>query len=124
MKTCSKCKITKELSEFSNNKNEKDGIQRECKQCQKEYRLKNIDEIKRKKKIYRDNNKEKKALTDKLYRENNKSSIMEYRKKYYKENEDELKLKSINKTDQGVAMLSPTTHRTLPKATHERNEVK
>ena len=35
MKTCNKCKTTKELSEFFKNKNKKDGYSYHCKSCQK-----------------------------------------------------------------------------------------
>ena len=35
MKTCVCCKIEKSTSEFHKNKNEKDGLQRRCKQCNK-----------------------------------------------------------------------------------------
>lgn len=37
MKTCPKCKIEKELKDFGNNKNTKDGKQRYCKKCQAEF---------------------------------------------------------------------------------------
>ena len=36
MKTCSRCKLEKELSEFSKRKRSKDGYQYECKSCAKE----------------------------------------------------------------------------------------
>ena len=37
MKECITCKETKELTEFSKNKNRKDGLQYRCKSCNKEY---------------------------------------------------------------------------------------
>jgi len=46
IKICPTCKIPKELKEFGNNKTRKDGLQRECKECnhnhsKKHYRKKN-----------------------------------------------------------------------------------
>ena len=37
MKSCTKCKIKKELYEFGKNKSSKDNLQYECKSCQKKY---------------------------------------------------------------------------------------
>ena len=37
MKTCSKCKLSKELTEFGTNKTKKDGLQYSCKICQRAY---------------------------------------------------------------------------------------
>lgn len=39
MKTCPKCKIEKELVNFGNNKNTKDGKQRICKECTKKEQI-------------------------------------------------------------------------------------
>lgn len=38
MKTCTKCKVEKDESEFSKNKNYKDGFEYRCKSCVREYR--------------------------------------------------------------------------------------
>ena len=50
MKTCSKCKLEKELLDFHKNKNSKDGFCEKCKKCKndysKKYRLDNIDYFK------------------------------------------------------------------------------
>lgn len=43
MKICEKCNTEREFSEFHKNKAEKDGLQRRCKQCCKEYREANRD---------------------------------------------------------------------------------
>ena len=37
MKTCSHCKILKELKDFAKNKTRKDGYQHHCKDCQKNF---------------------------------------------------------------------------------------
>lgn len=53
MKTCSKCKETKEYSQFNKNKVKKDGYECQCKQCRRNYynKLKNDDLLKLKKEI-------------------------------------------------------------------------
>lgn len=51
MKTCSKCGVTKDVAEFGVHTRQKDGLQRNCKQCQREYfksyRDENKDSIRR-----------------------------------------------------------------------------
>lgn len=44
MKTCKKCKITKELSMFYNHKRQKDGKASECKECSRLYYLSTLSE--------------------------------------------------------------------------------
>lgn len=39
MKICNKCNAEKELNEFNNNKNQKDGKQRTCRECTKQQHL-------------------------------------------------------------------------------------
>ena len=46
MKTCTKCKIEKPFSDFYRCKATKDGVQFYCKECCKEYKLKNREAIK------------------------------------------------------------------------------
>lgn len=49
MKTCSKCKIPKELSEFGKDKSKKDGHQYSCKTCYKKFYRSNINKEKERK---------------------------------------------------------------------------
>lgn len=56
MKTCSKCKIEKELFEFTKHKKSKDGFYCQCKPCKKEWKVNNKDKV----------NKEKKQYTEKI----------------------------------------------------------
>jgi hypothetical protein len=80
MKTCNKCKLEKELSEFVKDNNKKDGLKTQCKSCTKQWREKNKDKLKNYNKEWGENNKEK----IKLYYEANKDKKREYAKKYGK----------------------------------------
>jgi len=109
MKTCTKCKIEKELIEFGKCKIVKSGIRSICKKCNaeqrkiyvalnrekiyiktKEYNIINKEIKKEKRKIYNLNNKEKIALYKKIYNEINKEKIVKQRKIYRKVNKDTL----------------------------------
>lgn len=79
MKLCKKCKETKELFEFSKNKNSKDGFVSECKKCKKSY------DIKRYK-----NNREILLDKSKQYQEKNKTQVLEYQKQWYIQNKDKV----------------------------------
>ena len=100
-KTCVKCKVSKALLNFTNNKTKKDGKNNYCKVCQQTYRKQNRKKIqkylkkyrtKNKKKLtnlyktYRHNNKEKIKYKDAQYREKNKEKIQKYNKKWRKKN--------------------------------------
>ena len=65
MKKCGKCKETKDFSEFSKNKTQKDGYQNRCKACAKQYRDANKAKILK----YRQDNKD-------YYAECNKQRIL------------------------------------------------
>ena len=70
MKICTRCKIPKELIVFSNNKKNIDGLQEECKACNKERYLARAEEVKANVSTYRKANPEKvKAVKDKWYKE-------------------------------------------------------
>ena len=106
MKKCTKCKIERELIEFSIDRLKKDGLRSECKSCskeyskeyyqankehrkeyRKEYRKSNKEKIKERKKEYYEANKEK----IKEYYEANKEKIKEHKKEYYKSNKEHKK---------------------------------
>lgn len=72
MKTCSKCGIEKEKSEYLSRKGY-------CKECGKEMCRK-----------YKETNKEKIALYNKKYKLEKKEQISEYNKKYNKENREKI----------------------------------
>ena len=58
-KICNICKNEKTLREFSKSKYYSDGHRSQCKQCNKDYRQRNIDKIKQKAKEYHLLNREK-----------------------------------------------------------------
>ena len=94
-KQCNKCNIVKDVSEFSIEKRNRDGLRGECNVCRtfyykqkygKQYREANKEKNKVKKKAYYEVNKDKK----KAYDEANKDKIREYRKQYNKANRGNL----------------------------------
>ena len=110
MKKCSTCHIEKDDSEFSKDKSRTDGLQRQCKNCVKEYTVKNKEKIKEYKKehckeYYQKNkekidNKNKKWCQEnhvrnkeqkKMYMENNKEKFKEYQKEYRKEHKSRIR---------------------------------
>lgn len=102
-KICTKCGIEKDLEEFYNRKNAKDGKEFTCKVCKslkakkyyksnkklinekhKKYKKLNKDKIEE----YYELNKEARCEYQKKYNKLNKEEIGEYRKKYYELNKE------------------------------------
>ena len=82
-KQCTKCDILRPLSDFGKNKSHKDGRQYTCKQCRRQYRIDNKDNIDR----YRIDNKD----NNRQYYRDNKDDIIEKSKQYYRDNKDRRK---------------------------------
>ena len=59
MKRCSRCGISKALTEFHKNKYAKDGLHSLCKNCRRQYQITNQEKLKKYQKQYRVNNLEK-----------------------------------------------------------------
>ena len=59
MKICATCKIEKLFTEFHKHKSQKDGLQKVCIICQKEYVLKNKEKVYGNRKIWTQNNRKK-----------------------------------------------------------------
>ena len=78
-KTCTKCKETKQLSEFYKNRSKKGGVSQECIKCDNERSHR-----------YYEANKDKIRDTVRRYREANKEKIAEYSRKYHKDNKKKL----------------------------------
>jgi hypothetical protein len=98
MKTCSKCKLNLSLSNFSKDSQKKDGLHSHCRQCRsivcKSWRLKNKDEVNEKQKQYRLKNIESIRKKD-LERNKNlkRKAYKNSRNRYYL-----LKNRSLNKS--------------------------
>ena len=97
MKRCGKCGRSKPMSEFSRNKNRKDGINLWCRMCAAEYRRewykanpnynREWGKANREKKSaynrkWLNANREKKAKCDQEYRKANREKIAEYHREY------------------------------------------
>lgn len=78
-KICTKCKQSKDVSNFNNSNKTKDGLNTWCKECKKEYDTQ-----------YRENNKEKKKATSKLYREKQGDILKNKKKAYYNANKEKV----------------------------------
>lgn len=99
VKTCSKCKVEKDVTEFYKDKTRKYGVHSQCKLCCKEYLKEyykdNKEKLKQGKKEYNkkryETNKEKIKEQHKEYRKNSKEKIKEYNKIYDKVNKEKLK---------------------------------
>lgn len=94
-KKCSKCGIEKDISEFYERKTGSGTYKTQCKFCEKqasfEYRLKNLDRIKKYQEIYRKNNRNKLLIIHRKYAQKHKKERSLYRKKYYIENTSKIK---------------------------------
>ena len=103
MKTCKKCKVQKDPSEFSNDRAKKDGLQPKCKACnaeyckanresilaqKAEYRKANRESILAKQAEYYQENRESLAAKQAEWRQENRESIAAYNAEYGKANPD------------------------------------
>ncbi len=81
MKTCTKCKQTKQLTEFSKRSASPDGLRSQCKVCVKASTIKwqqnNREKVNAKNKKYRENNREKVKASDSI-----RKKRPEYKKRY------------------------------------------
>ena len=76
MKICSKCNVSKPLSEFNKRSNSKDGFRFECRICQKEHYESNRDHYITKMKENRINKLDDYKKRDKNYYEANRNEIL------------------------------------------------
>lgn len=96
LKQCTGCKQQKEISNFHKNKLYKGGLQSQCKDCLKEYRLQNKDKIKKYRREYYNNIEKLNSQTEsskehmKEYRKKHKARIAKSRKKHYEKNKSEI----------------------------------
>ena len=105
MKTCTKCRETKPLIEFSRKSRNKDGLGSNCKLChnnrQRGYRKANRDKILERKREYYEANRDKILICKREYREANwdarreyheanRDKILEYHRLYHEDNRDKI----------------------------------
>ena len=91
-KICSKCKITKNTTEFRKDKSKHDGLYSSCKECKKKY-LNTPESIAHRKehmKNYQQQNREILAKKAKEYRKENIKWIRPLQLQYYQNNREEL----------------------------------
>jgi len=108
-KTCSKCRVEKDVVKFDKNKRNKDGLGSWCKSCKKEhykanreeklakvkeYREANREEILAKKKEHYKANREERLAKVKEYREANREEILAKKKEYREANREEIRTKN------------------------------
>ena len=117
MKTCTKCKVDKEESNFYKWKGNKIGLYPSCKDCvsdyMKDYHSKNKDKFSEKNKTYRRQHKAKIDRYAKTWRELNDTYCREYQKEYYQKNKERKldKVSQYAKTDKGRAVRRNTKYK-------------
>lgn len=91
-KICKRCQEEKSITEFGNNKTEKDGKKIYCRECElkrgREYREKNREKVNQAARNYRKNNPEKYKETIKKYLEKNPNMTSTERSRKYRESEE------------------------------------
>jgi len=87
-KVCSKCKEEKEVCEFNKHSVSKDGYKSQCKNCVKQWRIMNKENIYEYLKKWRQSNPEKVKELEKKRR--NTEQLSNYQKTYYKNNKNKL----------------------------------
>ena len=119
MKTCIKCKINKELTDFPQRKISSDGYRNECKICMREYninyRKNNIEKLKEKKKIYNKKNSKKNVDRVRKWRQENKERHRENNRKYNKKNLQKERLRQKIKEAKRRDRVSKKSFVILPK---------
>ena len=101
MKQCTKCKETKELSEFNAYKrNKTDGKRAQCKTCTKAAGKKRYYENGGREKDKQNyfKNRDKRIAQMKEHRENNKEYFTEYGKAYREQHKEHLRIKATERT--------------------------
>jgi hypothetical protein len=87
-KRCTKCGETKLVTEFGKNRNHKDGLQYDCKECKRKWREANREYRSEYDRRYREANREKKREHNRRYREANREKGQERGRKHYEANRE------------------------------------
>lgn len=88
LKTCSRCQKDKPTSDFNKRNASKDGLMSKCRDCQKEYRLVNIEKETKYKKAYYQSTKTKQQEYAKAYYQTNMDWRKRYDKAYHQSNKE------------------------------------
>lgn len=91
MKVCNTCKIEKPLNNFNKSKKSKDGYSYYCKDCIKESRKKYKERKLEYQKKYYNKNKEEVQKRNQEYREENRERVLAKMREYYLKNAEEIK---------------------------------
>lgn len=91
MKTCSKCKVEKELLDFNKDKTKVDGLTSSCKECKRNVDIYYSKNNEAKRKEYRENNKERMKELSLRWRLKNPNYSKEYNSIYRLKNKDKIK---------------------------------
>jgi len=116
-KICSKCKIEKPIEAFSKDKNKKDGLSNQCKECNAKYRIEYRKNNKYKLKIdmakYYKINKDNLKIRNKEYRKIHKDEIKVKHAEYYKNNRDKIHAKKAEyyKNNRDIINAKSVEHR-------------
>lgn len=106
-KTCSKCKIEKELDAFCKTKHGKEGVCSICKKCRILYRANNKEHAMQYDREYKLKHREHNREYSKTYNKTNKEARFRYAKKYNANNPDKLrearKQRTVNHPMQATA---------------------
>ena len=92
MKTCTKCKTSKPVNEFTKDKSKKDGLYSQCKPCHKEYYKLNLNKVTSRVAAYTNLNKEHINNYKKNWYKANANRIKKIRQEYQKINSDKIKI--------------------------------
>ena len=90
MKTCNKCKVSKDPSLFSKSKAAKDGLQPKCKACSAEYKKENREAEAARNAKWLQANREARSAYHAEYQKANRESIAARNAEYYQENRESL----------------------------------
>ena len=90
-KSCTKCGVEKDRSEFGKDKTKKDGLQHHCKNCRAAYTKANKEKIKAQKAAYYKANRERVKASGASYRKANHEKIKAYYAAWRKANPEKVK---------------------------------
>ena len=122
MKVCAKCKIEKEFSEFYNSKIRMDGLNSNCKICEKEYRKSNVKEYIKEYNL-EDAEEFKQYMLDNPIRR--KQYYLENTKENTKENKDKINNRNkIRRDTNPLFKLSHNTRSLISKSTKNNGYTK